>query len=287
MPDILDPYWAWKNRIRKLEKIDSLRVIWAYHNFNAFWTPIPEDIIVPREFYDEWNRGLRYISAFFLVSYLRDILAFAWNRWHITLRDPNQFWVLQNLCNQLTAWSIIDEENGTKTISLRLYQIAHQQFKWQIIQGDYFYYINLYTSLYLDNSIDNLSNEILWIWAKRILEIWFLFFAGNMNNFSIRIDELLASKDELSKFLNIFWASLEDLSRQLRSTHKDNFSFEFSWIREMLNRPIIVLEENLFISPLPVLLLRWLLEWIYYKCIGIERFKKAFSEMFQDLCFKI
>lgn len=287
MSEILDPYAAWKSRIRKFGKLDSLRVIWAYHNFNLFWTPIPEDIVPPKEFYDEWNRGLRYISTFFLVSYFRDILAFAWNRWRITLRDSNQFWALQNLCNQLTAWGIIEEENETKTLSVRLYQIAYQQFKWQIIQKDYFFYINSYASLYSDNTIDTISYEILWISSKRILEIWFLFFVGNMNNFSIRIDDSLVSKDELRNFLNIFWASMEDLSKQLRATHKNNFSFEFSWIREMLNRPIIILEENLFISPLPVLLLRWLLEWIYYKCIGIERFKKAFSEIFQDLCFKI
>ena len=50
---MFDPYAAWKNRIRKLEKMDSLRVIWAYHNFNAFGTPIPQDIIPPKEFYDE------------------------------------------------------------------------------------------------------------------------------------------------------------------------------------------------------------------------------------------
>ena len=295
MPEIPDPYWAWKSRIRKLEKIDSLRVIWVYHNFNSFWTSIPEDISVPREFYEEWNRWMRFISAFFLISYMRDILAYSWSRQRYTLRDWGQFWFLQNLANQLTAWGIIDDINETRALSLRLFQIAHQQFKWQEIQRDYFHYINSYAYLVSNEDIDNITKEILWIWSKRILEIWFLFFAGSMSSFSMKIDNTLVSDEELKKFLDIFGVKINDLSRKLRAEHNNDFSFEFSWIRELINLPIIIHEEGSYISPMPLLLLRGVFEWIYFKWISKEdvdiklkeKLKLLFWHWFQELCFKV
>ncbi len=288
MPEMIDPYGAWKNKIRKLEKIDSLRVIWAYHNFNAFWTPISEDIIVPQEFYDEWNRWMRFISAFYLISYLRDILAYAWNIQRYTLRDWGQFWFLQNQVEHLSVWNYIDDEDINKRLSISLFESAHQQFKWKEIQRDNFHYINSYSILYSNEIIDNLTKEILGIWSKRILEIWFLFFAGIMSNFSMRIDHSLVSNDELEIFLNIFWVRIEELSRKLRHTHDDSFSFKFSWIRELINNPIILLEEGLYISPMPHLLLRWIFEWIFFKCINSGGFGSRFWEIaFQDFCHKI
>lgn len=286
MSEILDPYAAWKGRIRKIEKIDSLRVIWAYHNFNSFWTPIPEDINVPREFYDEWNRWLRFISAFFLVSYMRDIFAYAWSIQRYTLRDWGQFWFLQNQLEHLSVWNYIDDNDINRRLSLSLFQSAHQQFKWQEIQRDNFHYINSYSTLYSNETINALTEKILWIWSKRILEIWFLFFAGLMNEFSVRLDNSLVSNDELEIFLNIFWIKIEDLSSKLRRTHENNFSFKFSWVKELLNHPIIILEEGLYISPMPLLLLRGIFEWIFFKCIEDWQYRSRFWEIaFQNLCY--
>ncbi len=288
MSEILDPYAAWKGRIRKIEKIDSLRVIWAYHNFNSFWTPIPEDIVPPQEFYDEWNRWMRFISASFLILYMRDILAYAWNMQKYTLRDWGQFWFLQNQFEHLSVWDYMDNEDVSRRLSISLFQSAHQQFKWQEIQKDNFHYINSYSTLYSNELIDDLTKEILWIWSKRILEIGFLFFAGLMNNFSMKIDSSLVSDDELEIFLNIFWVRIQDLSSKLRRTHGNNFSFKFSWIKELINHPIILLEEWLYISPMPLLLLRGIFEWIFFKCINSKGFSSKFWEIaFQNFCHSI
>lgn len=284
-----DLYISWKNKLKKYQKIESLKVIWAYHLFRQFWTSIPGDISVPDEFLKE-DKWFRYLEVFFLFIYLRDILAYWWDYAQhsaksipYTLRNKYEFGDLHNL-KEAIIW--FESKNGID-LSLRLFRLAHQQFKWQEISKDYSHYINTYSFLYSEPKINDLTESILWLSAKRILEIGFLFFSGFLSNFIIKIDSELVNPDELECFLDLFWITISELSHEFKSLDSDSFSFDFSWLNQLLNKPIII-AWNDYICPIPLVLLRGIFEWIFYKCINNWNFTSQFwNDCFQKLCYNI
>ena len=133
MPDLFDFYKPLRNHLRKLNLIDSLRVIYAYVQHLQFGQPMPHDIEIMPFFTCATNRFDKNVFEWELDTLVLELLVNASYPDSSVASDTLRRWdCFAGINNKLRRFEhCVAELYPPGSMLVEIHRIAHRQFHWQ------------------------------------------------------------------------------------------------------------------------------------------------------------
>lgn len=280
-------YKTLRNHLCKIRVDDGLFVVWAFVQHLQFNNKFPLEIEVASEFLEaDQVQKIRWSPPWELETLAKEIVLNS----HESIGEKS-----------LTKWSYLsgalnklkDLENeiggvftNQENILVELFRIAHRQFPWQINPNGTFL-IRQY-KIFGTPEMSNIIQETTGLSTKDLYILGMVFVGAYIKRpaitFPITIEVKNVTTENLTRFLNIFAITLENLKMNLKSEHKldSKYGYAYSTLRA---RPIIEMEYRgnmCLVCPLPTLLYWQITNGIYYSIYKHRNFDKSFGTSFQN-----
>lgn len=289
---VFSAYTPFRNSIRKLDLVSSLRAIHAHIQHMQFDQPIPPYI-------KNLPRGYAHTSFKLATDYL-NFHIYPWELEVIaketiihgelvggkrTLEDWNQ---LATVVNKLKALEndIAKVYSNLSNVLIEFHRIAHRQFIWQ----DRFGLENLakYWKIYSDPALDQVIFKATELRVNEVYLIALLMTGTYLDKFALfyppDIDLKPITREHLDKFLKHFSIPLEQLRDNLIQEQQMNEKYVYSFT-SLKSTPIIRMKydgKEALLCPIPPLFTRRITEGLYYEICNETNFDKAFGDAFQN-----
>ncbi len=281
-------YTPFRNKLRNLNLIDSIYVIWAFSRNLTFDLPIPNNIQIPNEFNSLTNEERRYksIPEFELEFLLREIIL---NCHDLPKKDTiKDYKTLAKIVNYLRKE--LSEEVSKHTfakiheddIFLEFNRMAHRQFIWQLGYNRNIIIRNF--KIYSNKNIEQLIINKLGLSTLEFFILGFFFFKISADVFSINLPYKskieTINEDKIALFLSYFSIKIDSVKEQLKEVQQmnENIFYTYNPIRA---RPILIY-DNKIICPLQLMLFWQITNLIYYSILNEKGFENAYGESFQN-----
>jgi hypothetical protein len=281
---MFDLYKPFRNRLRNYSVVESLLSIFHFFQFLDFEVSLPEKLGAPAFLspHDKVRFGLNQWEFEILAReivlngdcYSKKSL----DSWSLIAREINSIKSLEN-----ETWRI--HANEDDDILYELVRMSHRQFPWQ--KGISQPHIARYSRLYKMNGLDGMVFAEYQMTHHEILQIGFALAGHFLKNFSKTIplkNEINnVSAEVCDNFIDRFSISMSDLRRQYQdlASYDINWAYTFNPLRQ---RPLILLDKNCVICPIPTFLIRRITNELYFDLVSKNNeFSKFFGPAVQAL----
>jgi hypothetical protein len=274
-------------RVRKLDRRESLYVIWSYAQLlQQRGFRMPRDIEVGRVLL-EANPMQTIVGDWSLEILTREVIKHAGEeaRGGLSLRRWETFSTTLDLLRQLDG-EIYAEYNEPAQIHLELMRISHQQFVWQR-DGFSHQFFGRYRKIFDVPAINEMCLQHTGLSVRTLFLIGTLYMGHYVDSFVC--DRVLAieirglTQSDFERFLAIASCSQRELARLLRGDHAldERFKYKYSSLRQF---PLVsgsFRGRDQLLCPQPTLLFWRFTQGLYYSLQQVAGFPTAFGASFE------
>jgi hypothetical protein len=279
-------YKPLRNQIRNYYLLDCLYLIWGYSRNFTFNLPLPSDIELPAGFIpndDLQNRRYRGLPEFEQEFLLREfILNCDPNHTKKSLKQKGN---LSKLVNYLRM-TFVEEVDKNMTLPsgflIEFNRMAHRQFKWQTGYNQRVIFRNY--KIYSDPEVSLIVKKKFQLTSYEIFILGFFFFRWTAENYRtnlpFRSEFHLISNEMIEVFFKNFSMTMEQAKDELKECQQMNENIFYSY-NPLSAKPILIY-QNAFMCPIPLLLFWQITGGIYYSIVKESGFENAFGTSFQN-----
>ncbi len=286
-PQIYEMYKPLRNRMRELNIIESLYVIWAYCNHMQFTnSKIPSDIQVDNSFLNPTHWAKRNIYEWELEVLTREVILHGEDagsrktlkRWDTLVNAVNTLKSIEN-----NIGGIFVNKNN---ILSELFRITHRQFPWQQLRPTHEHIIRYY-KIFNFPPVSTIVEQTTGLTTRQIyflhMALLGAFTKSAKLNLPLEISLHGFTKEQANSFAKSFAKPIDDIREMVKNSqqYNDKFAYNNQSIHEY---PLITFQENgreIAMCPMPTLLFWRASSGLYYKLINQPGFDKAFGESFE------
>jgi len=280
-------YKPFRNQLRNYNLIDSLYVVWCYSRNYTFDLPFPLDIELPNGFNIEDSKDVRKLTGLyefeqeFLVREI--ILNCDIHSTQNTLKQKDKLAKLVNYLRRPFSEEIEGRYNPSGDFLIEFNRMAHRQFKWQSSNRQRV--IFRYYKLYSEMNVAQIIKNRLQLDIYELFIIGYLFFRFTSEEFKLplpyRFESTITITDRMVEiFFSHFSIPIEQAKEELKECQEMNENIFYSY-NPLYAKPIL-LHENTFFCPIPLLLFWQITNGIYYSIVKENGFENAFGNSFQN-----
>jgi hypothetical protein len=285
---MFDIYKPLRNRLRQRSILQSLHTVFRFIQFLDFDVPLPQELSPPAML--SFRARMRWgIVQWEFEILAREIILNGDKHskshlasWSDVAREINAIKYLEN-----ETWGIHSKHEDD--VLYELVRIAHRQFPWQ--KGMTQPHIARYSRLYEDDGLDSMIRAQYGMSHAEMLQLAVALSGHFLKNFVIR----LPLKNEINNvptqvcadFINRFSSTIDELRReyQRHQSYDINWAYTFNPLRA---KPLIRINANSAICPIPTFLLRRVTNEIYFDLVQDQvGFARHFGPAVQGLLGEI
>jgi hypothetical protein len=287
LPDhVYSLYKKLRSELAKLDRLDSLRVIWAYTQYLQLDDfKIPPDIEVDRRFYDR-DVQRAWINEWILMLIAKEVLIHSGPiAKGATLRSWKTLAATLDSVNKLEG-EIYGVYGSPDNVLVELIRIAHRTFHWQA-EGPSRGSIVRYYKVFDTPEISAIFVQRYGVTVYEVMACGAALLGHFAQSPFIRLP-LTSEIAELpvEKFMSVMAFIADDLApmrAKLKSEQQYNESFAYSY-NSLRARPIINVGSDageVAVCPIPTLLFWRFTSGLYYDLIAVPSFANLFGSSYQ------
>ncbi|MDP3555944.1 MAG: hypothetical protein Q8T03_01145 [Bacteroidota bacterium] len=285
---IFNLYKPFRNQLRQFEVLDSLRVLWAFAGNYSSGNQLPADIEIPggfnysdevsdRKYRGVFDHEIDFLSKEIIINCQK--VASREN----SLKYKRHLGKLVNYVRQILVEKIdLCQKDFQQDFFLSFNRLVHHQFPWQ--ENTNRQSIIRYYKIFSDEKVNVLVKKITGLSTYEIFLIGFFYFSITSNQFENYLPSNSETRLITIEMLNLFFAnysiSISNLKEAMIATQQINCNLFYTY-NHLKEKPIIM-EDDRFYCPIPMLLYWQITNGTYYKICNEPHFNNAFGNSFQN-----
>lgn len=283
-------YTPFRNLLRKVNKIDSIYVIWSYSRNFTFNLEVPYDIELPSGFIINDtidNRRYYGLPEFEQEFLLKQILINSDNKTsRFSIRNKKMLSKIINYSRKILSEGISEISSNSFELEedflIEFHRMAHRQFSWQ--KSFNLNIIFRYYKIYCNDDLKAIFENRFKMSPFELFIIGFFLFRHTAKTFRIQFpfksDFPMISDEMLNVFFENFSMTTDAASKELKEFQQMNENLYYSY-NPLHAKPILIF-ENTFICPMHLLLFWQITNGLYYSIVKEAGFENAYGNAFQN-----